>query len=111
MSTQASRSTMTLWRCAATLVLALAAGHVSAQLAREPVKVGDDGRQVKTGSDEDSRPKPSDVLSVPLTGTGVEAPAGTPPPDKDGTKTAKKPTEKTGGASSKSKRDESESTK
>jgi hypothetical protein len=69
---------MGLWRCAA-LALVLAAGHVSAQLAREPDDVGDDGRSVRPTSGEESRPnKASSKLSVPLTGTGVKATPGTP---------------------------------
>ena len=84
MRPQAFRSTMSLWRCAA-LALVLAAGHVSAQLAREPDDVGDDGH-VKPTSGEESRPgkKPSPMLSVPLTGTGVKAaPKSSPKPTSD----------------------------
>ena len=85
MRPQAFRFTMSLWRCAA-LAMLLAAGHVSAQLAREPDDVGDDGRSVKPTSGEESRPgkKPSPMLSVPLTGTGVKAnPKSSPKPTSD----------------------------
>ena len=84
MRPQAFRSTMSLWRCAA-LALVLAAGHVSAQLAREPDDVGDDGH-VKPTSGEESRPgkKPSPMLSVSLTGTGLKAnPKSSPKPTSD----------------------------
>ena len=104
MSTQASRFTMTLWRCAATLALALAVGHVSAQLAREPVDAGEQGRSVGPTSGDDSRSRTTPTkLSVSLTGTGVKATAGTPPSSpkprshppmrkvKDSTTTEKKP--------------------
>jgi hypothetical protein len=107
---------MTLWRCAA-LALVLAAGHVSAQLAREPDAVADDGR-VKPTSGEESRPgkKPSPMLSVPLTGTGVKAnpkssPKPTSDPDKSKVKSSttvvKKPTtaKPAGAAASKPNRD------
>jgi hypothetical protein len=67
---------MTLWRCAA-LALVLAAGHVSAQLAREPDDVGDDGRQLRPTSGQQSRPNQAKLvqnqLSVELSGTGVQA--------------------------------------
>jgi hypothetical protein len=76
MSTQASRSTMTLWRCAATLALALAAGHVSAQLAREPDNAGEKGQPVSSTAGEESRPT---KLAVPLTGTGVKGTTGSAP--------------------------------
>ena len=117
MRPQAFRSTMSLWRCAA-LALVLVAGHVSAQLAREPDDVGDDGRSVKPTSGEESRPgkKPSPMLSVPLTGTGVKAaPKSTPKPTSDpdkskvksSTTVVKKPTtaKPAGAAASKPNRD------
>jgi len=122
MSSQAFRSTMTLWRCAA-LALVLAAGHVSAQLAREPDDVGDDGRSIRPTSGEESRPnKASSMLSVPLTGTGVKAapsnpkssPKATSDPDKSKVKSSttivKKPTtaKPAGAAASKPKRGESD---
>ena len=117
MRPQAFRFTMSLWRCAA-LAMLLAAGHVSAQLAREPDDVGDDGRSVKPTSGEESRPgkKPSPMLSVPLTGTGVKAnpkssPKPTSDPDKSKVKSSttvvKKPTtaKPAGAAASKPNRD------
>jgi hypothetical protein len=117
MSTKAFRSTMSLWRCAA-LALVLAAGHVSAQLAREPDNVGDDATSVRPTLGEQSRPgkNPSSMLSVPLTGTGVKAspkssPKPTSAPDKSkvtsSTTVVKKPTtaKPAGAAASKPNRD------
>jgi hypothetical protein len=65
-----------LWTRAAMLVLMLAAApHVSAQASREPDDGSEDDRQLRTTSGQEARPgnPAATTLSIPLSGTGVQA--------------------------------------
>jgi hypothetical protein len=97
MSPEVSRPTMywiDVWCRTAVLVFALvAAPHVSAQAIQEPDDQGDDvrddGRTIKTTSGEEARPAGGTVLSIPLTGTGVEVKPNRSPTSKPVNHTAK----------------------
>ena len=67
-----------VWRRIAMFVMALVASpYVSAKITREPDDGNEDDRQLRTTSGQEARPAkattPSTTLSIPLSGTGVQA--------------------------------------
>jgi hypothetical protein len=97
MSPEVSRPTkywIDVWFRTVVLAFALvAAPHLSAQVIQEPDDQGDDvrddGRTIKTTSGEEARPNGGTVLSMPLTGTGVEVKPNHSPASKPMNQTAK----------------------